>query len=153
MPETVGGVPIHPLLVHAVVVLVPLAAIGVLAIALVPRWRPRYGGLVAFVAVVAAALVPFAMRTGLALEKLLGSSDAIDRHKQLGQTLIYSVIPLALVALGLWWIGRRDDRGARTSRALVVITAVLGVVLALGVGVQVVLIGHSGADAAWGTSS
>ena len=153
MPETVGGVPLHPLVVHALVVLIPLAAVGVLALSVVPKWRSRYGGLVAGVAVAAAALVPVATRTGLALEKLLGSSDAIDRHRQFGQTLLYSAIPLAVVAVALWWLGRRDERGATSSRALVVITAVLGVILGLGVGVQIALIGHSGASAAWSTSS
>ena len=151
IPETVGGVPLHPLIVHAVVVLVPLTALGVLAIAVVPRWRSRYGSLVAIVAVFAAALVPFATRTGLMLQELIGESDAIDRHRRLGQTLLYTAIPLALIAVVLWWIGRREERGPTTSRGLVRVVGILGVVLALGVGVQVVLIGHSGANAAWGS--
>ena len=35
----VNGLPLHPLVVHAVVVLGPLAALTGLAYALVPRWR------------------------------------------------------------------------------------------------------------------
>ena len=34
----INGVPLHPLVVHAVVVFVPLAALGALAMA-VPKWR------------------------------------------------------------------------------------------------------------------
>ncbi|HEX5018511.1 MAG TPA: DUF2231 domain-containing protein [Actinomycetes bacterium] len=151
IPETVGGVPLHPLIVHAVVVLIPLTALGVLAIAVVPRWRSRYGSLVAIVAVISAALVPFAARTGLMLQDILGEDDDIDRHRQLGQTLLYTAIPLALIAIVLWWIGRREERGANTSRGLVMVAGILGVVLAIGVGVQVALIGHSGANAAWGS--
>ena len=32
MPETVLGLPLHPLVVHAVVVLVPLSALGAVAV-------------------------------------------------------------------------------------------------------------------------
>lgn len=38
---TVFGLPAHPLVVHAVVVLLPLAAVAAIAAALVPRWRQR----------------------------------------------------------------------------------------------------------------
>jgi uncharacterized membrane protein len=151
MPETVGGVPLHPLVVHAVVVLVPLAALGVLAVAVVPKWRPRFGGLVATFAVLGAALVPVATQSGEVLESLLGSDEAIERHSELGETLLYSAVPLAMIAVALWWIGRREERGAPWPRVLVLAVASLGVVVALGVTVQVVLIGHSGADAAWST--
>lgn len=153
MPETIGGVPLHPLVVHAVVVLVPLAALGVLTIAIIPKWRSRFGGLVAVFAVLGAALVPIATQSGETLEGLLGSDEAIDRHSQLGETLLYSAIPLALIALALFWIGRRDERGSSSPRGLVLVVASLGVVVAIGVTVQVVLIGHTGADAAWSTES
>jgi len=39
---TINGLPLHPLLVHAVVVLLPLAAVGSIIIAVVPKWRRRY---------------------------------------------------------------------------------------------------------------
>ena len=55
MPETIGGIPLHPLVVHAVVVLIPLAALGVIAIALVPKWRSRFGILVVAVTAFATA--------------------------------------------------------------------------------------------------
>ena len=41
MLDTVLGLPLHPLVVHAVVVLLPLVALGVMALAVVPRWRAR----------------------------------------------------------------------------------------------------------------
>ena len=150
MPETVAGVPIHPLVVHAVVVLIPLSALGLVAIAVVRQWRHRFGGLVACVALLAAALVPVATQSGEALEKILGSNDDIDRHQQLGQTLLFTAFPLAALAVVLWWFGRREERGANNPRGLVTLVAVLSVLLGLAVVVQVVLIGHSGATAAWG---
>ena len=45
----VGGLPLHPLIVHAAVGIVPLAALFALLTALVPGWRwfTRWGALVA----------------------------------------------------------------------------------------------------------
>ena len=39
---TIFGIPAHPLLVHAVVVLLPLAAVCAAALAVRPSWRQRY---------------------------------------------------------------------------------------------------------------
>ena len=40
---TVGGIPAHPLVVHAVVVLLPLAAAGTLLVVARPLWRQQLG--------------------------------------------------------------------------------------------------------------
>ena len=40
------GLPLHPLIIHAVVVLVPLAALGGIAISVFTWARKRYGSLV-----------------------------------------------------------------------------------------------------------
>src|SRR5689334_10532250 len=48
-----GGLPLHPLVVHATVVLVPLAVLGAIVVVLVPAARRRYGSLVVVTAAVA----------------------------------------------------------------------------------------------------
>ncbi|MCW2828706.1 MAG: hypothetical protein JWQ67_2322, partial [Marmoricola sp.] len=45
MFDTFNGIPLHPLVVHAVVVLLPLAILGTIAIAVRPGWRGKYGPL------------------------------------------------------------------------------------------------------------
>ena len=45
MLDTIAGLPIHPLIVHATVVIVPAAALAVALAALVPRFR-RWAGIV-----------------------------------------------------------------------------------------------------------
>lgn len=40
---TLFGLPLHPLVVHAAVVLLPLAALGAIVIAVSERARKRYG--------------------------------------------------------------------------------------------------------------
>ena len=45
MFDTIDGLPVHALVVHAVVVLLPLALLGTIAIAVRPAWRARFGPL------------------------------------------------------------------------------------------------------------
>ena len=45
MPTSVYGVPLHPLIVHATVVMIPLAALTVVLAALWPRFRSWAGPL------------------------------------------------------------------------------------------------------------
>ena len=59
-------------------------------------------------------------------------------------------MPLAVLALALHWLlGIPGDRPQQRGRALSAVLVVLPVVVAVGTLVQVVLIGHSGARAAW----
>lgn len=150
MPESVGGIPIHPLVVHGVVVLVPLAALGLIVIALAPRWRHRFGSLVVAAAVVATALVPVATQSGENLEDLVAETPAVERHSELGEAMLYFAIPLLVMSLLLWWFGRRGERGARIPRWLGVLVPLVAIVVGLAAIVQVVLVGHSGAEAVWG---
>ncbi len=61
---TVGGIPAHPLVVHAVVVILPLAALGTLAIAARPAWRRQLGVWVLLLGIVGVGAVPLAKQTG-----------------------------------------------------------------------------------------
>ncbi|PWJ52666.1 hypothetical protein SAMN06264364_11837 [Quadrisphaera granulorum] len=147
MLDTINGLPVHPLVVHAVVVLLPLAVLGTLAVAAVPRWRARYAGLNALVAVVGAVLCPVATRSGEALERRVGDPGV---HAELGDQLLWFAAPLALLAVALWWLQRRQSQvaGSRRPRAMIA-AMVLAVVAALATGVQVYRVGDSGAKAVW----
>jgi hypothetical protein len=140
------------LVVHAVVVLVPLAALGVVALALVPRWRARYGVLVFVAALLATVLVPLATESGEILEDLVPEDDRIERHAELGETMIIGAGALLVIALVLWWMGRATERGRSLPAAISVVVVVVALLVGVGAAVQVVLVGHSGADAVWSTS-
>lgn len=147
MFDLINGLPVHPLVVHAVVVLLPLAALGTLAIALRPAWRLRYGYLVTAVALAATVLVPVSTSSGEALEGHVGDPG---RHAQLGEQLIWFAIPLVLFAAALTWLGRRGDAEGRPARPVVRgVVAALAIVAALATSVQVYRVGDSGARAAW----
>lgn len=146
MPESVFGLPIHPLIVHATVVLVPLTALLVLGTALSPRLRAWAGPLPLLAAVVSVVLAPLSTSTGETLEDALGGSKAIDRHAELGEMLIWWCLGLLAVAAAQWFL----RRGGRTvGQGLGIALLVAGLVVGIGTTVQVVLIGHSGAESAW----
>lgn len=168
MLDLIGGLPLHPLVVHAVVVLLPLTVLGTVAIALRPSWRLTYGPLVVVFAVVATALVPVATSSGEALEERVGNPG---EHAELGEQLLWFALPLLVLTLALVVLARRDRprpggtgdtsgtsgasevRGrAGTSRGAARATtavAVLAVVAAVACGVQVYRVGDSGAEAVW----
>jgi hypothetical protein len=145
----VPGIPVHPLFVHAVVVLLPLAAVGVILIAAVPRWRAAIGFTVLVITAVGTALVPVATMSGNNLADSIGKSTLVARHQALGSTLWYLAVPLLLVSVLLWWLGRRERSEQPLSTAASVAVGLLSVVVAVATIVQVVRVGHSGAKAVW----
>lgn len=148
MFDLVNGIPLHPLVVHAVVVLLPLTILGTLAIAAKPAWRTRYGHLVVAVGVLSLIFIPIATSSGEALQRRLGDPG---EHAALGGQLIWFAIPLVTLAAAMWWLARRTAAGrpALGRAVLPKAIAVLAVVAALAAGVQVYRVGDSGARAAW----
>ena len=153
MPTFVVGLPLHPLIVHAVVVLVPLAALGALVIAVWPAARRRFGWPVVACAVVATALIPVTIYAGEDLQSRLPSTDLIRRHADLGGQLLPFAAGFLVVVLAFVWVGTRGSRDPSGDRqppkAAMVVLGVLTVALAAVSVVQVVRIGDSGARAAW----
>jgi hypothetical protein len=147
VPETVLGLPLHVLVVHATVVVLPVAALLLVATVLVPRLRTWAGPLPLLLAIGSLVLVPLTTASGENLERAVGTSPAINAHAALGEMVIWWV--LALVAVAAASYGLRL-RGRTPQRGLTVAIAVLGVVVGVGTVVQVALTGHSGAEAVWG---
>ncbi|GAA5156023.1 hypothetical protein GCM10023321_30840 [Pseudonocardia eucalypti] len=151
----IGGLPAHPLIIHAVVVLLPLAALGTLAVAARPVWRRNLGGAVFLVALAGVVAVPLATTTGEQLEAVLGGQNPlVEIHEQRADTLLpFALLFLALLAATLL-LGRRADRteanGAATRGGVLVTTAsVLAALAGLVVTGLVVWIGDAGATAVW----
>jgi hypothetical protein len=157
MFSTIFGLPAHPLVIHAVVVLIPLAALGAIVVAVWPAARERYATQVLAVATVALVCVPLATHTGELLEAHVKRTPLVERHTEMADGLL----PFA----GLLWLGLAvlvfvrwygTKRTVQWGRWLTIGAAVFAVVGAVASGVQVARIGHSGAEAAWhgvGTSS
>ncbi|GAA1938400.1 DUF2231 domain-containing protein [Nocardioides hwasunensis] len=150
-----NGVPLHPLIVHAVVVLGPLAALTGLAYAFVPKWRWLLRWPLVVLAVVTAGAAVLAAAAG---ESLLESRPELEQiigeHEERGELLRNVSLAYVLVAgFGAWALGGvsalASGRGARETR-LAIPAIVLLVVGSIALLVLLFLAGDSGARAVWG---
>lgn len=145
MLDTFFGLPIHPLIVHATVVVVPTAAVAVGLTVFWSRFREWAAAAPMGLSALAVILTPLSTSSGENLEHRLPGSSLIADHARLGDLLIWWVVPLAFLSAGSWWLRRRSATGALMTWGLPALT----VVVAAGTLVTVALIGHSGAQAAW----
>ncbi len=143
------GLPFHPLVVHAAVIFIPLAALGALAVLFSSWVRTRYAGLVVALGALAAISAFAAMLTGplLAMDLGIAGSPRIARHQLLGTWTPWPTL-LAALALPAFLRARRPADGPPGVPA-----RVLGGLTALGALAALVLVGltgHAGATAVWG---
>jgi hypothetical protein len=172
MLDTMFGLPVHPLVVHATVVLVPLAALLVCVAALWRQMRVPLGWPAALVSVLATASVALAALSGGPLARRVGSSALIAQHAQFAKLLAVWVVAMTVTSTGLAYVAWRRAGapvapGLRVPRRIVelvtprslaplvatrwIMPVVVGLSLltAAGTLTQVVLVGHTGARAAW----
>jgi uncharacterized membrane protein len=141
MPETISGLPLHPLVVHAAVVLLPLCAIGFIVLVLVPKLRRTYGWLVIGGLAVSFVFAFIAKESGETLANVMGLPS---EHAQWGDRLVPISFGLLVVAAVWFWFVRKGATGV-----MAILLNVAGVALAVITLGATVLVGHSGAEAAW----
>jgi hypothetical protein len=158
MKETmqISGLPLHPLLVHAVVVLIPLTVVAVLLTQFWPVARRRLGIVTPLAALAVLVLVPITVAAGRSLAALIGPLPKVQTHQHYGQMLLPWVIALFLVAAAQWvwfrWGVRRYPTGhGGISTAAPVLLAAASIVVGLGTLILVGVIGDTGARAVWGS--
>ena len=146
----INGLPLHPLLVHAAVVLGPLAALWALAYVVLPGQRDRLRwGMVVLTAVALGSIVVAYLSGGdfKSSRNFFSTGPVgarVQTHEQRAGWLLGATIPFAVLALATaYWHPRRG-------RATVVLHGLLGLG-AVAVLVLVVLTGESGARAVWGS--
>ena len=142
----VFGLPLHPLVVHAVVVLLPLGALGMIACVLISPLRRRYAGLALLVLLAAAASTLVAAASGQVLAEKVGTPAT---HMALGEWLPRVAIPTLVLAAVWYFLQRGKERQPVLAKVLGVLTAVAS---AAAIGLTV-LVGHSAATAVWGGSA
>lgn len=139
---TIGGLPLHPLAVHVVVVLLPLAALGLIAIVFLPKLRASLGWLVMAGLLIGAGGAFVAKESGEALAQWVGLPV---EHADLGDKLMLVAFLLLICAAGWFWLQRQGSSGVLTTTL-----AAAAVALSIGTLVLSVLVGHTGAQAVWG---
>jgi membrane-associated PAP2 superfamily phosphatase len=149
---TLAGLPAHALLVHGVVVLAPLTAILAILCAVWPAARQRFVWLVVALAAINLALTPLTTSAGQWLYNQESEHRPIlEKHEELGETMIYYSIGLLVVALAIAVLHVLAHRTDKTRTVATVVVAVAAVLIGASAIVGVVGIGHSGAEAKWGT--
>lgn len=144
--DLISGLPVHPLIVHAAVILVPLVAISGLIMSYLPSFSRRYGKPVIVLAIIAQLSLFLAKSSGEAFEDRLGKE--VERHADLGSVAPWTTIPLLILLYVRWRLDREGANvGSANLRRLVSALLVLAAILAL---VYIYLTGHSGAESVWG---
>lgn len=139
MFDTVLGLPVHALVVHGVVVLLPLMAVITAVVACIPRWRVHAAWPVVVVDAGLVGMTLVARQSGEALQERLGGQVAMQ-HAELGRNLVWFAVALFLASLIVALV-RRSGKAA------------LGASLAVVAGVfalwWTIRVGHSGSEAVW----
>lgn len=147
--EELFGLPAHPLVVHAAVVLLPLAALLTVICAAVPRARRWYAPVAVGLALVAVVAVGLAQGSGEALEERVDETELVEEHTEKGEQVLPWAIAVLATAAAVTAIPvltrRRPSIPSRTVTA-----AAVAISLIAGVGATwTVDVGHSGAKATW----
>ena len=144
--DLISGLPIHPLINHAVAVLVPLSAIGAILVIFVKRFRTTYSPLV-LIAVISGAVSAFvAGQSGEALSERVGlpNAHAVQGERLWKLTLVFAVL------FTIWFVINNyqvvSEKLAKVLPKSFVILIPIVAVASLGL---VFVVGHSGAEATW----
>ena len=142
MFDTVLGLPVHVLVVHAVVVGLPLMALVTAAAAFMPTLRLWMAWAIAVADAGVVVLTFVARESGEQLQQRLGGQVA-QEHAALVRNLIWFALLVfaAAVAVALTRGSRRPGRSS-VAGAVGVVAAVLAIW-------WTVRVGHSGAQAVW----
>lgn len=145
-----NGLPVHALVVHAVVIFAPLAALAGIAF-LVPKWRHALRWPLVVLAAIAAATAFVAKESGEVLKDALGdqltgnaTGDLVERHQELAEKLWTAL--LVLFALAIIVAAAQPRTG---SGAIGLLLALIVTIVAVAVLVLTVQTGELGSKARW----
>jgi uncharacterized membrane protein len=167
VPEFIDGLPVHPLVVHFVVVLITIAVLGSILAAVWPAVRRRYGWLAVAAAAVGTVLVPVATSSGDNLSTRFPPNELITRHEELGDLMLWWALGLTVAVAALMVVHSRAERttkvavgpagaaqeetqpAAKAPALVGIVLALVTVGVAVGAGIHVYRVGDAGARAVW----
>jgi hypothetical protein len=157
MFERFGDLPLHVLVVHLAVVVLPVAALTGIVFALVPRWRwfLRWPALLLGVGTLVCAYV--AKKSGEAFETAVPTlTKVVAVHAGRANLLFWYCVIFAVISIAAYFLlgGRTalaSGKGSREtiSRPLEIVTQAAVVVIAVLVLYQTIRTGDAGARAVW----
>jgi hypothetical protein len=157
MFERFGDLPLHVLVIHLAVVVLPVSALTVLVFALVPRWRwfLRWPALILGVGALVCAYV--AKQSGEAFVAAVPAlQKPVELHEERGNLLFWYVLIFTIVAITSFFLlsgpsALASGKGAKAtkSRPLEIVVQAAVVVIAVLVIWQTIRTGDAGAKAVW----
>jgi hypothetical protein len=155
IPESIGGLPTHALIVHFAVVLIPLSVLVFAATGWRESLRKVYSLPVALLALVAVVSAFVATESGEALQdhirdaaRVAGSRANFGDHPEDGEMARNVAIVFAVVAIGFWAAVSYTERLRLPAWAASALYG-LGCLVGLLAVVTVIDAGHSGATLVW----
>ena len=158
MFERFGDLPLHVLVIHLTVLVLPVAALTAIVYALVPKWRwlLRWPTLLLGLGSLVCAFV--AKKSGEAFVAAIPQLEPLVKtHRERGNLLFWFVLVFAVVAVAAFLLltgpsALASGKGAKAtkSRPLELVTSAAIVVVGVLVIYQTIRTGDAGAKAVWG---
>jgi hypothetical protein len=161
--DKIGDLPLHPLVIHVVVIGIPLAVLLAVLFAF-PKTRAWARWPLGITVVGATAATYVAKQSGLAFEAALGIKpgnpvgDLILKHSQLAEQLFWIMIAFSVIGLlNVFLVSRRTSGSteavAKQPAIVRIVLPVLLVAAALVAMLWIVRVGDLGARAVWNPTS
>lgn len=141
--DLVLGLPVHPLIIHVVVVFLPLFSLVLIALFIFKPLREKYGLIVQIGLGIAFVSSFIAEQSGEALSLRVGTPI---KHADLGEKLVPLAFALFVSSL-IWFYLQRNSK--KFKDLFINIFGIISIVLAIASIVMTYLVGHSGAEASW----
>lgn len=137
---SISGLPVHALIVHFAVVILPVASTALIALIYMPKLKSQYSFITTIGVVLGSAAVLVAKQSGEALAEKIGTPV---KHADYAEVLTIAAFILMVLTL-IWY---RSNKG-RKSRVVTPLghATVLASIAVLGL---TFLTGHTGAQAVW----
>lgn len=150
------GLPVHPLLIHAVVVFVPLLALVSVAYVVLPRFRTRLDWVAVALGVATPVSAFFAKLSGEELKEVLVARNyppegiaKIEEHQGYGDLTLWWSLGLGVVTVVLVVLTGWRGQARSTPGWLRLVLSLAVVVLAVVSVYYVYLTGDTGAKTVW----
>lgn len=155
--------PAHPLFAHVPVVLIPLAALGAVAM-LWPAVRDKIGWFVVGMVFVAGIFTQLTISAGQSLKPYVRKTSLLHQHTHMGENVRPWVLLMFLALVGVMLLGRRSRKQQRATtgdetraaprgrdglKIAGVALAALSIVFSAMATYWIYRIGDSGAKAVW----
>jgi hypothetical protein len=155
--DYIFGLPMHAMVIHAVVVLVPLSALCAIAYVARPSWRQALRWPTVVGAVVAGVGAFVAAESGEQLLVRVSQArasttdfDLLQNHVDWGdRAKLFCLLFMVLTLAAVWFVKPPEQQTPR-SRPTEVLLSILVTLSALAAITTVVFAGHAGTEVVWG---